>query len=186
MPGRIIITDTRVPSSSRKEKASRLMVELYVEGQHDDRRHGAEPHKQDACEEARERISRVFIHTDSYFMKLRDKALDWGIISVMHAWLATTNTNNTFVCRRGQPSFSFQKSRDKWWFAAAVIRDVIRAAVITNLSLSWFLTRDHRGSLHDSDADCWEVCEGSTEAETVAGISHPSLNMSMWLHRPLV
>lgn len=48
MPGRIIITDTRVPSSSRKEKASRLMVELYVEGQHDDRRQEAEPHKQEA------------------------------------------------------------------------------------------------------------------------------------------
>ena len=61
IPGRIIITDTIVPSSSRKEKASRLMVELYVEGQHDDRRQGADPHKQDACKEARERIGRAFI-----------------------------------------------------------------------------------------------------------------------------
>lgn len=43
------MTDTRVPSSIRKEKASRLMVELYVDGQHADRRQGAEPHKQDAC-----------------------------------------------------------------------------------------------------------------------------------------
>lgn len=42
------MTDTMVPSSSRKEKASRLMVELYVDGQHDDRRQEAEPHKQDA------------------------------------------------------------------------------------------------------------------------------------------
>lgn len=42
------MTDTRVPSSSRKEKASRLMVELYADGQHDDRRQEAEPHKQDA------------------------------------------------------------------------------------------------------------------------------------------
>lgn len=48
MPGRIIMTDTRVPSSSRKEKASRLMVELFADGQHDDRRQEAEPHKQDA------------------------------------------------------------------------------------------------------------------------------------------
>lgn len=48
MPGRIMMTDTIVPSSSRKEKASRLTVELYVDGQHDDRRQGAEPHKQDA------------------------------------------------------------------------------------------------------------------------------------------
>lgn len=48
MPGRIIITDTIVPSSSRKEKASRLTVELYVDGQHDDRRQEAEPHRQDA------------------------------------------------------------------------------------------------------------------------------------------
>lgn len=42
------MTDTRVPSSSRKEKASRLTVELYADGQHDDRRQEAEPHKQDA------------------------------------------------------------------------------------------------------------------------------------------
>lgn len=48
MPGRIIMTETRVPSSSRKEKAKRLTVELYVEGQHDDKRHEAEPHKHDA------------------------------------------------------------------------------------------------------------------------------------------
>lgn len=42
------MTDTRVPSSSRKEKASRLTVELYADGQHDDKRQEAEPHKQDA------------------------------------------------------------------------------------------------------------------------------------------
>lgn len=48
MPGRIIMIDTRVPSSSRKEKARRLTVELYADGQHDDRRQEAEPHKQDA------------------------------------------------------------------------------------------------------------------------------------------
>lgn len=42
------MTDTRVPSSSRKENASRLTVELYADGQHDDRRQEAEPHKQDA------------------------------------------------------------------------------------------------------------------------------------------
>lgn len=40
--------DTRVPSSSRKEKARRLTVELFADGQHDDRRQEAEPHKQDA------------------------------------------------------------------------------------------------------------------------------------------
>lgn len=48
MPGRIIMTDTMVPSISRKENASRLTVELYADGQHDDRRQEAEPHKQDA------------------------------------------------------------------------------------------------------------------------------------------
>lgn len=48
MPGRIMMTETMVPSSSRKEKASRLTVELYADGQHDDRRQEAEPHKQDA------------------------------------------------------------------------------------------------------------------------------------------
>lgn len=48
MPGRIIMMDTSVPSRSRKEKANLLMVELYVEGQHDDSKQEAEPHKQDA------------------------------------------------------------------------------------------------------------------------------------------
>lgn len=42
------MTETRVPSSSRKEKARRLTVELYADGQHDERRQEAEPHKQDA------------------------------------------------------------------------------------------------------------------------------------------
>jgi len=40
--------DTIVPSSRKKEKARRVTVELYVEGQHPDKRHGAEPHRQDA------------------------------------------------------------------------------------------------------------------------------------------
>lgn len=42
------MTETIVPSSSRKAKASRLTVELYADGQHDDRRQEAEPHKQEA------------------------------------------------------------------------------------------------------------------------------------------
>lgn len=42
------MTDTIVPRSKRKEKASLLTVELYADGQHDDRRQEAEPHKQDA------------------------------------------------------------------------------------------------------------------------------------------
>lgn len=48
IPGRIMMTDTSVPSSSRKEKASRLTVELYADGQQDERRQEAEPHKQEA------------------------------------------------------------------------------------------------------------------------------------------
>lgn len=40
--------DTIVPSSRKKEKARRVTVELYVEGQHPDKRHGAEPQRQDA------------------------------------------------------------------------------------------------------------------------------------------
>lgn len=48
MPGRIMMMETNVPSSSRKEKASRLTVELYADGQQDDRRQEAEPHKQEA------------------------------------------------------------------------------------------------------------------------------------------
>lgn len=69
MPGRIMMMDTSVPSSSRKEKASRLMVELYVEGQHDDSRQEAEPHKQDAWRRTKESN----IRTASYFMQLRDR-----------------------------------------------------------------------------------------------------------------
>lgn len=42
------MTETIVPNSSRKEKASRLTVELYADGQHDDRRQEAEPHRQEA------------------------------------------------------------------------------------------------------------------------------------------
>lgn len=48
MPGRIMMIETIVPSSSRKEKASRLTVELYADGQQDDRRQEAEPHRQEA------------------------------------------------------------------------------------------------------------------------------------------
>ncbi len=40
--------DTMVPRSRKKEKARRVTVELYLEGQHPDKRHGAEPHRQDA------------------------------------------------------------------------------------------------------------------------------------------
>lgn len=104
-------------------------------------------------------------------MKLRDRALGCGIIRVMHAWLATTvdwekTKNKHCVCCHSNhlsPPARFQKSRDKWWFTAAVISLEIRAAIFTNLSLSRSLIRrceqDHRGFLHDSDADCWEVCE---------------------------
>ncbi len=48
MPGMIMMMDTIVPSSRKKEKARRVTVELYVEGQHPDKRQGAEPHRQDA------------------------------------------------------------------------------------------------------------------------------------------
>lgn len=48
MPGRIIIIDTRVPSKRKKEKISRVTVELLDDGQHPQRIHGAEPHKHDA------------------------------------------------------------------------------------------------------------------------------------------
>lgn len=51
MPGRIMMMDTIVPSSRKKEKARRVTVELYVEGQHPDKRHGAEPQRQDAYRE---------------------------------------------------------------------------------------------------------------------------------------
>lgn len=51
IPGRIMMTDTRVPSNRKKENTSRVMVELLEDGQQPHRRHGAEPHKQEACEE---------------------------------------------------------------------------------------------------------------------------------------
>lgn len=43
-----MMMDTIVPNSRKKEKARRVTVELYEEGQHPDKRHGAEPHRQDA------------------------------------------------------------------------------------------------------------------------------------------
>lgn len=49
IPGRIIIADTKVPSSKKKLKTSRVTVELLEEGQQLHSRHGAEPHKQEAC-----------------------------------------------------------------------------------------------------------------------------------------
>lgn len=42
------MTDTMVPISKNKEKTSRVMVELLEEGQQPHRRHGAEPHRQEA------------------------------------------------------------------------------------------------------------------------------------------
>lgn len=48
IPGRIMMTDTMVPSSRKKENTSRVTVELLEEGQHPHRRHGAEPHRQEA------------------------------------------------------------------------------------------------------------------------------------------
>ncbi len=45
-----MMTDTKVPSSKKKEKTSRVMVELLEEGQQPQRRHGAEPHRQEAYE----------------------------------------------------------------------------------------------------------------------------------------
>lgn len=43
-----MMTDTMVPSSKKKEKTSLVIVELLEEGQQPHRRHGAEPHRQDA------------------------------------------------------------------------------------------------------------------------------------------
>lgn len=43
-----MMTDTIVPSSKKKEKTKRVMVELLEEGQQPHSRHGAEPHKQEA------------------------------------------------------------------------------------------------------------------------------------------
>lgn len=118
--------DTSVPSSNRKEKASRLTVELYVEGQHDDRRQEAEPHKQDAWRRG-EGENYKDIHEDSYLMKLRDGALGCGIIRVVRACLAKTvvgeNTKQTAVsplkatalllllqaCRKAETNDDFQQ-----------------------------------------------------------------------------
>lgn len=42
------MTETIVPSSRKTENTSRVMVELLEDGQQPHRRHGAEPHKQEA------------------------------------------------------------------------------------------------------------------------------------------
>lgn len=49
IPGRIMITHTKVPISKKKEKTKRVMVELFEEGQQPHKRHGAEPHRHEAC-----------------------------------------------------------------------------------------------------------------------------------------
>ena len=48
MPGSIMMMDTTVPRSRKKEKTSRVMVELLEEGQQPHSRHGAEPHRHEA------------------------------------------------------------------------------------------------------------------------------------------
>lgn len=48
IPGRIMMTDTKVPNSRKKENTSRVTVELLEEGQQPHRRHGAEPQRQEA------------------------------------------------------------------------------------------------------------------------------------------
>lgn len=65
------MTETIVPSSSRKAKASRLTVELYADGQHDDRRQEAEPHKQEAWRGRRRGRGAKELTQDSYMIKAR-------------------------------------------------------------------------------------------------------------------
>lgn len=43
------MTDTTVPINKNKENTSLVMTELLEEGQQPHRRHGAEPHRQEAC-----------------------------------------------------------------------------------------------------------------------------------------
>lgn len=43
-----MMTDTMVPSSRKKENTSRVTVELLEDGQHPHKRHGADPHRQEA------------------------------------------------------------------------------------------------------------------------------------------
>lgn len=58
-----MMTDTKVPSSKKKEKTSRVTVELLEEGQHPHRRHGAEPHRQEACRNGQGGSGRKKRHT---------------------------------------------------------------------------------------------------------------------------
>lgn len=50
------MTDTMVPSNRKKENTSRVTVELLEEGQQPQRRHGAEPHRQEACKKGEEYV----------------------------------------------------------------------------------------------------------------------------------
>ena len=51
-PGIIIMMDTRVPRKRKKVKRRRETVELLAEGQQPQSRHGAEPQRQDTCNES--------------------------------------------------------------------------------------------------------------------------------------
>lgn len=45
-----MMTDTKVPISKKNEKTKRVMVELLEDGQQPHKRHGAEPHRHEACQ----------------------------------------------------------------------------------------------------------------------------------------
>jgi len=163
MPGRIMMMDTNVPSSSRKEKASRLMVELYVEGQHDDKRQEAEPHRQDAWRRNDGGITRIFkqFHVFSFFNS--EGALGCGTIRLTHARLVQTvvgrkdKTNRASAAKRTTSVFGPQAYRRVIYSGCNQACDY---SCHQNKSLL-FIRRckpDHTGLLHDSDVGCREVC----------------------------
>lgn len=75
IPGRIIMTDTIVPRSRKKEKTSRVTVELLEDGQQPHTRHGAEPHRHDAWGEMENDMNKNFpqqkVTKSSYLNKPR-------------------------------------------------------------------------------------------------------------------
>lgn len=80
-----MMMDTRVPSSRKKEKARRVMVELKAEGQHPDIRHGAEPHRQDAYRRNGTTVIQstiLFINLPSMFIVIQPTCTMGSVLSL--------------------------------------------------------------------------------------------------------
>lgn len=133
-------------------------------------------------EEGRERISEAFI----IFMFCGSQGQTLAMCNNQgNECNKTTQIIMCLLSGKPQRCLFSRRERELWWFKVAVIRRVIRAAIITNLYTSasdpalwawsqripaWFRCTLLRGV-------CLFVCLCVWSAEAETQISHPSLNM---------